>query len=130
MFNLRLGLALGKSLSEVRSMPADEVDLWKTFYRLEPWGWHDREYRTAAILAQVWNVHVNERHLVRRERDYYRDIYGLYTKAISERETDSTMRQKLIDANLEERKQMIAQAFGTMVKEVNIGGVSSPQPLQ
>jgi hypothetical protein len=121
LFDHRLGLALGKSLGEIRAIPADEIESWKAFYSLEPWGWHDLEHRTAAILAQIWNVHIHKRYLARQSKDYYRDMFEIYNDAADTEQANQAMRQKLLEANLEERKQMIAQAFGTMgvkIKEV------------
>lgn len=56
MFEHRLGLALGKSLGEVRALPAPEYRRWLLFYLVEPWGFADREYRTGAQLAMLYNI--------------------------------------------------------------------------
>lgn len=61
MFELRLGLALGKSLAEVRAMPYPEYREWQLFSRIEPFGWHDREYRTAAVLSMLHNAAVEKK---------------------------------------------------------------------
>jgi hypothetical protein len=56
MFDLRLGLALGKSLEEVRRLPYKEILLWRMFYLVEPWGFVDQEFRDARLLAQLYNI--------------------------------------------------------------------------
>jgi hypothetical protein len=56
MFELRLGLALGKSVAEIRALSIVEYRRWKLFYQIEPWGFHQDEYRMAAILAMLYNT--------------------------------------------------------------------------
>ena len=60
MFELRLGLALGKSLTEIRALPYPEFLEWIAFSQIEPFGWHDREYRTAAQLSMLYNVNAGK----------------------------------------------------------------------
>jgi hypothetical protein len=74
MFDHRLGLALGKSLDEIRAMNVDEWLSWKDFYALEPWGWQDREYRTAMTMAFFHNVYKKKNSPVARVGDYIRDM--------------------------------------------------------
>jgi hypothetical protein len=57
MFEHRLGLALGKTIGEIRALPATEFRRWQLFYMLEPWGWADAEYRTAIALSLLFNIH-------------------------------------------------------------------------
>jgi len=45
----------------------------------------------------------------------------LVMKAYNNMGVKDKMRERLLKAGIEERRQMIAQAFGTMVKEVKIG---------
>jgi len=59
MFDLRLGLALGKSLNEIRSLPNPELALWRAYYLLEPWGWPNEEFQVARILTMLWNRSVD-----------------------------------------------------------------------
>lgn len=58
MFDLRLGLALGKSLEEVRSLPYKEVLLWRLFYLVEPWGFAEQEFVSARLLSLLYNINM------------------------------------------------------------------------
>lgn len=51
-----MGLALGLTLAQVRALPYAEFRAWQMFYLLEPWGWHDEEYRTASVLTMLYNA--------------------------------------------------------------------------
>lgn len=50
LFICRLALALGKSLSEIASMPMQEMIIWAAFYQLEPWGCPVEDQRSAHML--------------------------------------------------------------------------------
>lgn len=121
MFDHRLGLALGKTLSEIRSMPHDEFESWKTFYRLEPFGFHDREYRTSALLKQMWNTHVTKKAHAKTEKDYYRDMEGLIFEADRKQREYESMRERFMKATPKEKGRMIAQSFRGVAKDVKIG---------
>ncbi len=56
MFEHRLGLALGKSLGEIRALPYPEFRAWQMFYAAEPWGWWNEEYQLAALLSMLYNI--------------------------------------------------------------------------
>lgn len=56
MLEHRLGLALGKSLAEIRAMPYSEFRRWQMYDLVEPIGWPDAEYRTAVVLAMLYNA--------------------------------------------------------------------------
>ena len=121
MFEHRLGLALGKSIAEVRALPFDEFMSWKMFYRIEPWGWHDNEYRTAAMLAQMWNTRISKRSQAKKIKDFMRDMPDLLIRGYQELERESALREKMATASKEERKRMIAKSLGMSVgKEVKV----------
>lgn len=98
----------------------EEYQSWKLFYLLEPWGWHDREYRTATMLAMLNNVNASKRNQQKRETDFIRDMPKLIDKAYYGELSQEIMREKLLEANIEDRRRMIAQAFGTIAKDVKI----------
>jgi len=56
MFEHRLGLALSKSIGEIRALPYPEYRSWELFYLLEPWDFENDEYRSAAVLAMLYNI--------------------------------------------------------------------------
>lgn len=74
MFDLRLGLALGKSLGEIRSLPYPEIQKWRLMFLLEPWGFHDQEYRTAALLAKLHNSNTSKRRQAKPVKFFMRDM--------------------------------------------------------
>ena len=115
MFEHRLGLALGKSLAEVRNLPFDEFVSWKLYYKLEPWGWHDDEYRTAALLTQMWNTRVTKQSQAKKVKDYIRDMPDLLIRGYQELEREMALKEKMNTASKEDRKRMIAKSLGMSV---------------
>lgn len=107
-------MALGKTISEIRALPYEEFVSWQHFYSLEPWGWHDREYRTAALLTMLVNVNVNKRANQKDVKDFVRDMPRLVEKAYMELEYEEDMREKFRQASKAERARMIAAHFGGM----------------
>jgi len=77
---------------------------------MEPWGFADREYRTAAIMMMLNNTNVSKRQDAKRISDFIRDP----VEAVNEQIDTANKRQELLDATEEERSEMIAQAFGNM----------------
>ena len=112
MFEHRLGLALGKSIGEVRAMPVDEYRSWKRYYAYEPWGWHDLEYRTSIILAQLWNTHATKKSQAKKVSDYIRNMEQLVEREYLERQRVEMLKEKMQTASKEEKKRMIMQSFG------------------
>ena len=41
-------------------MPYPEFRRWQLFYMLEPWGWQDNEYKTASLLAMLYNANAGK----------------------------------------------------------------------
>ena len=121
MFEHRLGLALGKSVEEVRnSMTNREFKSWQMFYLIEPWGWHDQEYRTAVLLEMLVNINTAKKSERVSAKDFIRDMPKLLEDAYRSQLQQDTTRDRLLKANITERKQMIARALGTIVKDVHI----------
>lgn len=95
-------------------MPYEEFQNWRTFYQLEPWGWHDREYRTASLLAMLVNINVKRQH--RKNTDeFMRDMPKLIEKAYREFEYEQEMRNRYKTAGKAERAKMIARSLGGKV---------------
>jgi len=106
-------------------MSSVEFKQWQAFYNLEPWGWHDREYRKAEVLAKIHNVNVSKRVHLKQPSDFIVDRLDALTKAYQEQRTQLEMRKRLLEANIEERKQMIGQAWGVMAKKVTLDDSSN-----
>jgi len=62
-----------------------EYNSWRAFYLLEPWGWQDREYRTAAQMAMLFNVNKGKRVHAKKVKDFVRDMVAGITGAIKQR---------------------------------------------
>lgn len=70
---MRLGLALHRSRGEVRALPAPEYRDWQLFYILEPWGFQDQEYRTAALMSTIYNM-LRGKNKAKSPDDFMRDM--------------------------------------------------------
>lgn len=70
---MRLGLALRKTRSEIRDLPATEYHDWELFYQIEPWGWHEQEYRFAQLRADLYAIANNGKRQF-RAIDFMRDL--------------------------------------------------------
>jgi hypothetical protein len=73
MFEHRLGLALGKSVSEIRALPAAEFIRWQLYNQVEPFGWHNDEYHYAILLAMLYNINRDSKQSARTPEDFMRD---------------------------------------------------------
>jgi hypothetical protein len=88
-----LGLALGKSQREIRNLPNPEYRRWQLLYMLEPWGWQDREYRMAAILAMLNNVNVGKKKDTKQPAYFMRDMQDLITRNLFKKEDEPDLSQ-------------------------------------
>jgi len=127
MFDLRLGLQLGKSLQEIRSLSYVEYKLWKTFYMLEPFGFEAIEFQVAQILAQMYNIQVDKISKRKRTTFFMRDMRSLLLKAIgkAKREEGIEYTREIIDTGTKKGKkeatdsvvQNFLNMFGGRVKD-------------
>ena len=108
MFEHRLGLALGMTLGLVRALPNEEYRSWLTYYKLEPFGWQDREYRTSALMAMMNNTSATNRSQAKKISHYMRDP----AKAIEQEINKSEQRERWLKATKQERMEMLAASFG------------------
>ena len=51
-----LGIALGRTISEVLEMPAVEVSAWRAFYRISPFGDYRSDVGVGVIASTIANV--------------------------------------------------------------------------
>lgn len=56
LFACRLAMALGKSLTEINSMPSSEFIQWRAFYQLEPFGCPVEDQRVNAQLQLAFQA--------------------------------------------------------------------------
>jgi len=92
-------------------MPYPEYASWKRFYLIEPFGWHNEEYRTAAILTMLVNTAVSKKKDQKKIEDYIRDMPKLLEKAYREQEKQQELSVQFKHMSREEKKLMIAKSF-------------------
>lgn len=78
-----MGLALGKDLNEIRQMPYPQFRRWQLYYALEPWGWENDEYRTAALLAMLYNAY-RGKNKAKEPKHFIRDMKKEILAALKE----------------------------------------------
>ena len=83
MFEHRLGLALGKSIGEVRALPYPEYRSWELFHLVEPFGFENDEYRSAAILSMLYNIN-RTKGKAKDPKDFMRDMVKEVLKQLTE----------------------------------------------
>lgn len=83
MFEHRLGLALNKSIGEIRSLPYPEYRSWELFSILEPFGWENDEYRAASLLALIYNVNKGKGK-AKTPKDFMRDTQAEILKQLEQ----------------------------------------------
>ena len=105
MFQHRLGLALGMTLGQIRALPNEEYRSWRSYYKIEPFGWQDNEYRTAFLAMILYNTHAKNG---KKTSDFMRDP----EKAIESQINQAKQREKWLKATKKERMQMLAASFG------------------
>lgn len=107
---MRLGLALHKSRSEIRDLPASEYHDWELMYLLEPWGWEETEYQFAKLRSELWAIaHKGKKQF--KAIDFMRDL----TKWIFEvQPTDMTPEELKAyrEEHRDELRAMAKRAFG------------------
>lgn len=108
MFEHRLGLALGKSVGEIRQLPYPEFRRWQLMYMLEPWGWQDAEYRTAAILAKLHNANIAKRSDAKAPAFFMRDM---------EKEILKELRRQAAERQAADLGQMDTEARDALIRK-------------
>ncbi len=107
LFDMRLGLAVGKLDDEIRAMPYPQYRRYQLFYMLEPWGWHDKEERDARALAMLHNVNVWKLADQRPPKDYIRDLGNNVIETLLRKEVEPNIEEMTV----EERKALVKQSM-------------------
>lgn len=94
MFDHRLGLALHKSVGEIHQIPFPEYKIWYLMYLLEPWGWEEREYALASMLAQAYNMKRGKKK-AKTPKDFMRDMEKEILKQLRETDFDAMTEDEL-----------------------------------
>lgn len=107
MFEMRLGLALGKTVGEVRALPYPEFKNWRLMYILEPWGWMNEEVGVARILAMLFNTHVGDEAKAKSPEEYIRQMSASILQHLSESQEEEDFE----NLSIEERRAWYIQQF-------------------
>jgi hypothetical protein len=99
-----LGLALHKSLGEIRAMPYPEFCAWQTYYMLEPWGWENNEYLFGMLAARIYNNNVSKSKDAKDASAFMRDMDNLVLDALKEK-------PNLEDLPIEKRREVVIAAI-------------------
>jgi hypothetical protein len=83
MFEHRLGLALGRTIGEIRALPYPEYRSWELFYLVEPFGFENDEYRSAALLSMLHNIN-RTKGKAKDVKDFMRDLQAEALKQLKE----------------------------------------------
>jgi hypothetical protein len=83
---MRLGLALGRSVREIRKLPYPEYKQWRLMYHLEPWGWYNEEINTARLLSMLHNTNVSKPKDAKSPNYFIRDMQKLLLDTVKEEE--------------------------------------------
>ena len=114
---MRLGLVLGKSLQEIRSLPYPEFRKWMLFYALEPWGFEDREYHTASLRAEIYNTKIHKRSQAKTAKPFMRDMQKEIFRYLHREKLRATQEVGIDLETLEGREQAsekVIEMFSTM----------------
>jgi hypothetical protein len=107
---MRLGLALHKTIEEIRDMPVTHYHRWELFYQLEPWGWEEQEYQFAKLRSELWSI-ANKGKKQFKAIDFMRDL----TKWIFEIQPSDMTPEELKayrEEHRDELRAMAKRAFG------------------
>lgn len=98
-----MGLALRKSVGEVRALPYPEFRSWQIYYLLEPWGWENLEYLAGSVLAMLYNVNRGKKGKAKEPKHFMRDMEAALLKQLKEMPDIDNM------PNEEKREHLIRQ---------------------
>lgn len=119
-----MGLALGKTRSEIRAIPYPEFYGWQLYEMLEPFGWRDREERTGLLLAQIYNTKVEKKSKAKQMTDFIRDMPKLIIEAWEKHERHESQIETFEQMSKAEKRRYIANQFGAMGLQVTDGNSS------
>lgn len=92
----------------MRALPYPEYRRWQLLYMLEPWGFPDKEYRTAAVIAQLHNNNTAKRSDLKTPDYFMRDMVDILYKELD--------RQAKERKNTPDLASMDPEARATLIK--------------
>ena len=91
-------------MAEVRAMPYPEFRSWQIFYMLEPWGWENEEYLSAAQIATQYNINRGKGKPAKQPKEFMRDLRKMILAEVQKPALETLSREELI--------KIIKQDFG------------------
>lgn len=95
-------------------MPYPEFILWQTFYLLEPFGFHDAEYRTAALMATIRNANVSKKSALTKITTLIRDMGKEVLKWLREERAQQSEAERYEDMSPEQKREFIRAQFSAI----------------
>jgi len=108
LFDVRLGLALGKTQEEIRKMPAPDYRDFELLYLLEPWGWQNKEFLFGKLMSVVAAFSGRAKKGV-SAKDFMREDIGGIKGELS---VEAMLADKTPEEIKEIKKSRIKQIFG------------------
>jgi len=87
---------------------------WQIFYLIEPWGWEDQEYRTAALLTMMHNTHIQKRNQAKKLTSFIRDLPGAVVKYLERKETEKERPDLTTEEGRRQATAEILKGFSAM----------------
>ena len=103
MFDARLGLALGKSIEEIHTMPYPSYRTFELMYMIEPWGWINTEQQVSRILSMLLNLSVKKKYH-KQPSHFMRNILGEILKKFEAHRARNKERKMIEAMTIEERR--------------------------
>ena len=100
MLEHRLGLALGKTIGEIRQIPYPEFRRWRRYNVIEPIGWPNTEYQYGMLAHVIYNMNRSSKTKAKKPQDFMRDMVQELDRAISQ----TNMRQRYEQMSIEEKR--------------------------
>lgn len=101
-----MGLALGKSIAEIRQLGYPEFKRWRLYEAIEPFGWPEKEYHFASLMALIYNLApVKKKPLT--PADFIVDI----DEVIANQEKELVKKKKFAELTTEEKREYILDQF-------------------
>ena len=105
-------------------MPYAEFQDWQLYYMLEPWGWHDREERPAAIIRMLYNTNVYKKSKMKKAAEFVRDMPKEIIKAWQQMRAEEKQIERFEGMTRAEKRRYSAGFFGSNVRIVEDGDSS------
>jgi len=102
-------------------MSQEEYRSWQSYYKLEPFGYQNDEYRWSFAMMMINNSHISKRRDAKRASHFFRDSASEVKGQISNAEK----REQFLNASEEEKSSMIAASFSGMGIKVKVDNGNS-----